>query len=90
VPTRTPPEQAAPAAAARGGAASGSGTLAISTQPWARVFLDGRDTRRDTPVRDLRARAGHHTIGLRKPDGTMVNIEVDVVANETTTIIRRL
>jgi hypothetical protein len=88
-PTRTPPEQAAPAAAARGGA-SGSGTLAISTQPWARVFLDGRDTRRDTPVRDLRARAGHHTIGLRKPDGTMVNIEVDVVANETTTIIRRL
>jgi hypothetical protein len=73
----------------RGGAA-GQGTLAISTQPWARVFIDGRDTRRDTPVRDLRVRAGTHTIGLRKPDGTMVEIEVDVVADQTTTIIRRL
>ena len=71
-------------------AARGNGVLAISTQPWAHIFLDGRDTHRDTPVRDLRARAGHHTIGLRKPDGTMVTIEVDVVANETTTIIRRL
>jgi len=83
-PTRTPPAEA-PAASSRG-----SGTLAINTQPWARVFLDGRDTRRDTPVRDLRARAGRHTIGLRKPDGTMVEFEVEVVADETTTIIRRL
>jgi hypothetical protein len=89
-PTRTAPTRTAAAEAPAASSARGSGTLAINTQPWARVFLDGRDTRRDTPVRDLRARAGRHTVGLRKPDGTMVEFEVEVVADETTTIIRRL
>jgi hypothetical protein len=89
-PARSAPARTSASEAPAASSARGSGTLAISTQPWARVFLDGRDTRRDTPVRDLRARAGRHTIGLRKPDGTMVEFEVEVVADETTTIIRRL
>jgi hypothetical protein len=89
-PARSAPARSSASEAPAASSARGSGTLAISTQPWARVFLDGRDTRRDTPVRDLRARAGRHTIGLRKPDGTMVEFEVEVVADETTTIIRRL
>jgi hypothetical protein len=36
----------------------GRGTLVIQTLPWARVFLDGRDTGRNTPVRELSSRRG--------------------------------
>ena len=64
--------------------------LTINTMPWARVFLDGRDTGRNTPVRNFRVPAGHHTVGLRTNDGTMHNVPVDVTAGETTRIVRQL
>lgn len=79
----------APAPAARGGAA-GQGTLQIQTLPWARVFIDGRDTGRNTPVRELRVPAGSHRIGLRTADGRMTELTVQVPANETVRIVRQL
>jgi len=68
-------------------ATGGGGTLTINTIPWARVFIDGRDTGRNTPVRNLRVSAGQHTIGLRTNDGTMHNVSVEVApgANERIT-----
>ncbi|MCB9595939.1 MAG: serine/threonine protein kinase [Sandaracinaceae bacterium] len=73
----------------RGGGGS-TGTLTINTVPWARVFIDGRDTGRNTPVRDLRVPAGDHTIGLRTNDGTMHRVQVTVPAGGTERVVRQL
>lgn len=62
----------------------------IQTLPWARVFLDGRDTGRNTPVRELRVPAGTHTIGLRTADGRMTEVTVQVAPNEVTRVVRQL
>ncbi len=62
----------------------------IQTLPWARVFLDGRDTGRNTPVRQLRVSAGSHRIGLRTTDGSMHEETVVVPAGETVRIVRQL
>jgi serine/threonine protein kinase len=74
----------APAAGGRG-----AGTLVIQTLPWARVFLDGRDTGRNTPVRSLSVPAGTHRLGLRTHDGTMHEESVTVTAGETLRIVRQ-
>ncbi|MCZ7686586.1 MAG: PEGA domain-containing protein [Sandaracinaceae bacterium] len=71
-------------------AQTGYGTLMIQTIPWARVFVDGRDTGQSTPVRNLRVPAGRHEIGLRTADGVMHTVQVDVAADETTRIVRQL
>jgi hypothetical protein len=68
---------------------AGQATLVIQTLPWARVFLNGRDTGLNTPVRQLRVPAGTHTIGLRTNDGTMHNEQVTVGAGETRRIVRQ-
>ena len=70
--------------------ARGRGTIVINTIPWARVFVDGRDTGQNTPVRNLRISAGSHRIGLRTADGTMHNVNVEVNPGETVRLMRRL
>ena len=86
-PTRVAPTTtAAPARPAAGG----QGTLLIQTIPWARVIVDGRDTGRNTPVRDLRVSAGSHRIGLRTADGHTTEITVEVTPNEVTRVVRQL
>ena len=62
----------------------------IQTLPWARVFIDGRDTQRNTPVRSMSVPAGSHRIGLRTPDGQMHEITVDVPAGENVRVVRQL
>ncbi|MDW8246090.1 MAG: protein kinase [Sandaracinaceae bacterium] len=74
----------------RPAASSGQGMLQIQTLPWARVFIDGRDTGRNTPLRDFRVSSGRHIVGLRTPDGRMIEIPVDVPPNETVRIVRQL
>ena len=69
---------------------SGSGTLVINAIPWARVFIDGRDTGRNTPVPSMRVRSGARTIGLRTADGQMHNFSVDVPPGETVRLMKRL
>ncbi|MFT3927595.1 MAG: protein kinase [Myxococcales bacterium] len=69
--------------------AEGQGELLISTLPWSRVFIDGVDSGRDTPVRSLRVPAGAHRIGLRTPDNLTHDVEVDVEAGKVVRIIRR-
>jgi hypothetical protein len=69
--------------------AKNQGELLISTLPWSRVFVDGIDTGRDTPVRALPVPAGAHRIGLRTPDGLMHDVYVYVEAGRVVRIIRR-
>ncbi len=68
----------------------GRGVLVINTIPWARVFVDGRDTGQNTPVRNLRVSSGSHRIGLRTADGTMHNVNVEVAPGQTVRLMRRL
>lgn len=67
----------------------GRGVLVIQTLPWARVYVDGRDTGRNTPVRELRVSAGRHVLGLRTPDGELHEEPIDVPAGETLRIVRQ-
>jgi hypothetical protein len=71
------------------GSSGSRGTLVIQTLPWARVFLDGRDTGRNTPVRSLEVSAGSHRLGLRTHDGTMHEETIAVTAGETLRIVRQ-
>jgi hypothetical protein len=68
---------------------SNQGELLISTVPWSRVFIDGIDSERDTPVRALRVAAGAHRVGLRTPDDVMHEFDVVVKPGQTVRIIRR-
>ncbi len=70
-------------------AGTNQGELLISTVPWARVFVDGIDTERETPVRALRVAAGAHRVGLRTPDEVMHEFDVVVKPGQTLRIIRR-
>jgi len=65
------------------------GELLISTVPWSRVFVDGIDSERDTPVRALRVTAGAHRVGLRTPDDVMHELDVMVRPGQTVRIVRR-
>ncbi len=69
---------------------SAFGTLVINSLPWARVFIDGNDTQRNTPVRSLRVRAGTRRVGLRTPDEQMHEFRVEVGPGETVRISKRL
>lgn len=68
----------------------GRGTLVINTIPWAEVYIDGRATGLNTPVRGHRVSAGSHRIGLKTQDGEMHTVNVEVPAGETIRIMRRL
>ena len=88
-PVRPPPDPTtmAPTSAEP---ARGTGTLVINSLPWARVFVDGRDTGRNTPVPSLRVPAGTRRVGLRTPDGQMHTFPVEVEAGATVRLSKRL
>lgn len=87
---RVRPSDEAAHAAPEPAAGEPAGTLVINTMPWARVFIDGQDTQRNTPVRRLRVPAGTHSIGLRTHDGVMHTVQVTVAAGQTARIVRLL
>lgn len=69
-------------------AETGSGTLIIDSEPWSRVFIDGKDTGLMTPIDSLWIEAGVHRIGMQTPDGRMHEESVTVVAGQALKIIR--
>lgn len=51
---------------------SGStGYISLTSAPWARVFLDGQDTGRSTPIVKMSLPVGKHEIELRTPKKTI-------------------
>ena len=71
-------------------AMGGQGTLVINTIPWARIFIDGRNTGLTTPAMNYRVPAGRHRIGLQTNDGRMHTETVNVAAGQTVRIMKRL
>ncbi len=71
-----------------GSAETNTGTLVIDSEPWSRVFIDGKDTGLRTPIDSLRIEAGAHRIGMKTPDGKMHEESVNVVAGQSLKIIR--
>ena len=74
LPRGTPTPKATPAAAIAtipppastpvASTASGSGLLAIDSEPWGEIYIDGRKTGRETPAFDLEVPAGRHEIRI--------------------------
>jgi hypothetical protein len=68
----------------------GNGALVIHSVPWARVYVDGRDTGRNTPIRDLPVSAGDHEITFVTEDGAEHRTRIHVEPGETVRVVRQL
>lgn len=75
------------------GSGGGQGFLVVSTQPWGHVFVDGRDTGRDTPIlpsNPLRLSPGRHRLTIQTNSGQRFTFTVNIASGETTRFMRRL
>lgn len=71
---------------------TGFGFLIVASKPWARVWIDGHDTGRNTPVppsSPLRLSAGLHRVSLRVEEQTF-DFTVTIEAGVTTKLVRAL
>lgn len=66
------------------------GNLVVNTMPSSRVYVDGRDTGRTTPILSLKISQGSHRIGLKTPDGTTHEVQIEVQEGQTVKVIKRL
>ncbi|MEW5852793.1 MAG: serine/threonine-protein kinase [Myxococcota bacterium] len=68
-----------------------TGMLTVQSRPWARLFIDGADTGRFTPVSQLVVAAGRHTLELRNDEQqVMGSVVVDVPENGAVMVSREL
>ena len=70
--------------------ARGSGTLVCSSNPVAKVFVDGKSTNRYTPIppaNPLTLSAGKHTIKFQSQDGKTASATVTIKANESSRLV---
>jgi hypothetical protein len=68
------------------------GLLLVASKPWARVWVDGVDTGRNTPIpasEPLRLEPGRHTVSLYVNERRF-DYPVVIRAGDTTKLIRRL
>jgi hypothetical protein len=75
-----------------GGGGGGDGFLIANTHPWAKVFIDGKDSGKTTPIgpRDrIPVKPGKHTITFVAND-KRVNVDVVIKAGEESKIVRDL
>ncbi|MBI5493526.1 MAG: serine/threonine protein kinase [Deltaproteobacteria bacterium] len=83
-PPRPRPRPAEPSAA-------GEAWLTLQSNPWARVFIDGKDSGRFTPVADMSIPSGKHTITLVNDDENLrAAIPITLRAGERRSITREL
>ncbi len=61
-----------------------AGTLTLRSEPWGRVFVDGTDTGRFTPLVDVRLAAGRHVVRVEDPvSGRAASAEVELEAGRS-------
>lgn len=60
------------------------GTLVVYTEPGFRVFLNGRDTGRFTPLAPIRLSPGRYEVERRSPEGAVQVDTIYVMAGQTT------
>jgi serine/threonine protein kinase len=58
------------------------GTLQVNCVPWCRIYLDGVDTGRNSPVSDLKLEAGKHKLKVvNPPSGSERERSIDIAPN---------
>jgi hypothetical protein len=70
-----------------------TGYLIANTNPWSRVWVDGKDTKRTTPITKnamLSLRPGRHTITFVTKDGGRHDFEVTIEAGKVARLAKRL
>ena len=60
------------------GEGGGTGELVINTEPWSRVYVDGREIG-DTPLPKVPLSAGRHLLVCKNPDNGLVHRETIVI-----------
>jgi serine/threonine-protein kinase len=58
---------------------SGACTITITSKPWTQVWLDGKDTRRHTPLVGYAVACGDHQLALKRDDLDIYQMEVITV-----------
>ena len=67
-------------------AATATGTVLLAIKPWAEVRVDGVARGHSPPLKQLTLPAGRHTIELRNPASPPVKQQIEVRANQQTTV----
>ncbi len=66
----------------------GNGTLRLNTKPgWASVWVDGKNTGRQTPLLGYQLPAGTHRVTLKAPNGKRKELQVTIRPDKVTTKI---
>jgi len=71
----------------------GYGYLVANTQPWAKVFIDGKYSGRDTPIvpdNRLKLPAGKHKVIFETASGKRFSFNVEIEAEQTVKLIKKL
>ncbi len=89
-PSSSTAQTAGPPVRAGAGTAAGPTSITISTQPWARIFIDGRDTGRNTPARDIPITPGRHVIRLVTADSRTLEEIVEIQPGESARLVREI
>jgi hypothetical protein len=72
-------------------ASTGTGWLTLRSDPWARVYLDGKDSERFTPVAEWALPAGKHMVRLvNDEEGLSATFPVVITAGQTVKVSREL
>ncbi len=70
--------------------AKGTGTISVASKPVARVYIDGSDTGRYTPLMNFKIESGKHKIQLKNPDfGLSKTYYITVKPGESKRIINK-
>jgi hypothetical protein len=81
-PKKDPPKEAP--------VAKGTGTISVASKPVARVYIDGTDTGRYTPLMNFKIESGKHKIQLKNPDfGLSKTYYITVKPGESKRIINK-
>lgn len=82
----------APKAREGTGPEKATGYLRLNTNPWSRIYIDGKDTGRTTPLLRYELPAGEHTVRMvRENQGCEeATTRVRIKPDEVTTVTRRL
>ena len=65
----------------------GFGTLRLNSKPWGKVYIDGKDLGKNTPLLDHKLKAGEHTITIEFSTGETKTEKVTIFPDKTTTKI---
>jgi serine/threonine protein kinase len=66
---------------------AGQGILRLNSKPWGKVYIDGKDTGKNTPLLNHQLEAGEHTITIEFPTGETKTEKVTIFPDKTTTKI---